>query len=200
MEKPVNSSDPRVKRTRKLLLDAFYELTAEKEMRDITVQDVTERATVNRATFYAHFRDKDALMDAALRGLVNKALTAGLPPESPVTKANLRLLFRLMCDFMNKTARRCPKSLGEHSLLMNSAVQAELALFVREWMTHATPIEHRKQGHLETVASLVSWSIYGATVEWMRQPGAISQETLATEMVDLLTGGICKGIIGETEG
>ena len=49
--------DPRVTRTRKLLLDAFVSLQAEKAFDDITVQDIATRATVNRATVYAHFVD-----------------------------------------------------------------------------------------------------------------------------------------------
>ena len=52
--------DPRVKRTRKLLQQAFLELFQEKGFASISIQDITERATVNRATFYAHFPDKYA--------------------------------------------------------------------------------------------------------------------------------------------
>ena len=59
--------DPRIRRTRKLLLDAFQELLAEKDFDSITVQDITARATVNRATFYAHFTDKYALVDDLIR-------------------------------------------------------------------------------------------------------------------------------------
>ncbi|MGE7674545.1 TetR/AcrR family transcriptional regulator [Lysinibacillus sp. NPDC094403] len=50
--------DPRVLRTRKLLRDALVELIDEQGYEKITVQDITERATLNRATFYLHYRDK----------------------------------------------------------------------------------------------------------------------------------------------
>jgi AcrR family transcriptional regulator len=50
--------DPRVRRTRQLLQDALLALLAEKRFEAITVQDITERATLNHATFYAHFADK----------------------------------------------------------------------------------------------------------------------------------------------
>src|SRR6266496_2863745 len=59
--------DPRVTRTRKLLLDAFLSPMAEKSFDEITVQDIAARATVNRATFYAHFVDKYALVDELTR-------------------------------------------------------------------------------------------------------------------------------------
>ena len=62
MKNGVNENDPRVKRTRQLLLQALDELAAEKDIRSISVQDIAARATLNRATFYAHFRDKEALL------------------------------------------------------------------------------------------------------------------------------------------
>src|SRR5205814_10062730 len=57
----MNETDPRVRRTRKLLRDALVELLAEKSFHAINVQEVADRATLNRATFYAHFVDKFAL-------------------------------------------------------------------------------------------------------------------------------------------
>lgn len=55
--------DPRIIRTKKLLVEAFQEVSREKKMSQITVKDITERATVNRATFYAHFTDKYDILD-----------------------------------------------------------------------------------------------------------------------------------------
>ena len=58
MTTQINLDDPRVKRTRQLLQQAFMSLMMEGRFRDITVQEIADRATVNRATFYAHFEDK----------------------------------------------------------------------------------------------------------------------------------------------
>jgi AcrR family transcriptional regulator len=44
----MNQADPRVRRTRKLLQQALTELLAEKSFHSINVQDVVDRATVNR--------------------------------------------------------------------------------------------------------------------------------------------------------
>ncbi|WP_283747530.1 TetR/AcrR family transcriptional regulator [Bacillus cereus] len=54
--------DPRVRRTRILLRDALITLLSEKEYEHITINDITELATVNRATFYLHFQDKEDLV------------------------------------------------------------------------------------------------------------------------------------------
>ena len=50
--------DRRVRRTRALLRQALTELLTERrDVRSITVQELTARADVNRGTFYAHYRD-----------------------------------------------------------------------------------------------------------------------------------------------
>src|SRR5688572_1470420 len=58
--------DPRVQRTQNLLRDALIELIDEKTYEKITIQDITTRATVNRATFYRHFLDKDELLNQSI--------------------------------------------------------------------------------------------------------------------------------------
>jgi AcrR family transcriptional regulator len=53
--------DRRINRTRKLMHEALMALIVEKGYEAVTVQDILDRADVGRSTFYAHFRDKDAL-------------------------------------------------------------------------------------------------------------------------------------------
>src|SRR3984893_1278216 len=59
--------DPRIRRTRHLLQDALRNLLTQQEFDKISVQDITEAATVNRATFYAHYEDKFALLGELIR-------------------------------------------------------------------------------------------------------------------------------------
>jgi len=54
--------DLRVRRTRKRIQEALIELTVEKGYNRITVQDIVERAVINRSTFYRHYLDKDDLL------------------------------------------------------------------------------------------------------------------------------------------
>jgi AcrR family transcriptional regulator len=57
-----NLEDLRVRRTRKLLQKALLEAASEKGFAHVTVRDITERAMVNRATFYRHYEDKYDLL------------------------------------------------------------------------------------------------------------------------------------------
>ncbi|MFD3652201.1 TetR/AcrR family transcriptional regulator [Streptomyces sp. NPDC058620] len=55
------AEDRRIRRTRRALGAALVELVLERGFTALTVEDITERADVARATFYAHFRDKEDL-------------------------------------------------------------------------------------------------------------------------------------------
>ena len=63
MQKLEGIEDPRVRRTRKLLQQAFRECTVEKGFAAVTVSDITERAMLNRSTFYRHYLDKYDLLE-----------------------------------------------------------------------------------------------------------------------------------------
>jgi AcrR family transcriptional regulator len=66
MKTQVKGVDQRTKRTHQLLQQTLLELMQEKRFASVTVQDIAERATVNRTTFYAHFADKYHLLDSFL--------------------------------------------------------------------------------------------------------------------------------------
>ncbi len=58
--------DRRVVRTRRLLREALMALITERGYDSITVQDITDKADIARATFYLHYRDKDELLSNSL--------------------------------------------------------------------------------------------------------------------------------------
>src|SRR6201985_2166236 len=66
--------DPRMRRTRQLLQGALMQLLGSKAFDDISVQDITDAATVNRATFYDHYTDKFALLEALIAGGFHRML------------------------------------------------------------------------------------------------------------------------------
>ena len=67
------ASDRRISRSRKAMRRAFIELTSERGREGFTVNDLCERADINRGTVYNHFKDKDeldrALQEEFMRGL-----------------------------------------------------------------------------------------------------------------------------------
>lgn len=76
-------TDRRSRRTQHTLLEALVSLMQEKRYEAITVQDILDRADVGRSTFYAHYRDKEDLMDNLLVHMMDALLRMeGQQPES----------------------------------------------------------------------------------------------------------------------
>ena len=75
-EKQRRKLDERVRRTHERLGGALVELIQEKPIDDVTVQEVLDRASVGRATFYLHFRDKNDLLLSQLEKFLEMMSTA----------------------------------------------------------------------------------------------------------------------------
>ncbi|WP_138752133.1 TetR/AcrR family transcriptional regulator [Paenibacillus sinopodophylli] len=76
-------TDPRILRTRQLLRDAFIELLQEIDIEKISVNRLAERATINRVTFYLHYRDIPDMLEKMADDMVvdiQKVLD-GTPPH-----------------------------------------------------------------------------------------------------------------------
>jgi len=86
--RPAKPPDRRVQRTRKLLQDALISLMIEKGYEATTVQDIIDRANVGRATFYAHFADKETLLVSRLEDL--RAMLAQQQQQALATRGGLR--------------------------------------------------------------------------------------------------------------
>ena len=56
--------DRRIRRTQRLLKESLAELMSEKSFNNITIKDITEKADLNRGTFYLHYTDTYGLLKA----------------------------------------------------------------------------------------------------------------------------------------
>jgi len=64
------ATDRRVRRTQAHLHGALASLVHEKAYGDIAVKEILARAEVARSTFYAHYQDKDDLLERGMRDLL----------------------------------------------------------------------------------------------------------------------------------
>lgn len=65
-------TDLRVVRTNESIRKAFYELIQEMGYESITIQNIADRARVNRNTFYLHYQDKPDLLDKCMDELLQE--------------------------------------------------------------------------------------------------------------------------------
>mgnify|MGYP000893257038 FL=1 len=204
--------DPRTRRTRQLLIDAFLGLLAERRFEDITVQEIARRATINRATFYAHFADKYALIDELIGDSFaqmlrqRQAAASGAGGEDGGAREHLRALILAVCDHWQGPGGR-GRCNGNHRLfepLAEAQIKERLRSSVLDWLlrrhgssgngssgngSSGARLRHPR-ARLELTAQIVSWGVYGAASEWGRSGGTQSAEAFADEALPLLAGAL----------
>src|ERR1700751_1646367 len=92
--------DPRIRRTRELLQQALENLLKTKEFDKISVQEIADAATVNRATFYDHYTDKFALLECLVARRFYELLTKRNVRFDGTCGSALRALVLAVCDFL----------------------------------------------------------------------------------------------------
>ncbi len=181
--------DPRVRRTRGLIVRAFDELVAEKGHTGLTVQEIAERATINRATFYAHFADQYELFDYAISEAFREELRQRLPDPSGLTEENLKALILAACDYLAGLNTACSRTDQQFKPLIEARVQSELCKLLLGWI-EASPATDSRSANAGIMASVVSWAIFGAGLQWSRGGEVHSAEEFADQSLSVIVGGL----------
>ncbi|MGA7125013.1 MAG: TetR/AcrR family transcriptional regulator [Chthoniobacterales bacterium] len=176
--------DPRIKRTRQLLHRAFTELLAEKSFEEISVQDIAERSTVNRATFYDHFSDKFALLEDIIAENFQAMICARMAGSMGTCPESVKQLIRAVCDFFADLASTCPKHQRQFAPVAESKIKSLLRDFLLVGLRQAIP--EVSKGELDLRATMASWAICGAALEWSHTKTA-SLETFADSVFALVS-------------
>ena len=148
--------DPRVKRTRNLILAAFEQLLAEQGFESISVQDVTDKAEINRATFYAHFPDKYGLLDHAISRMFRQEIEKRTLNACHYTSENLRNLILAVCDFLARLHSDCAQPHQQFESLVEGTIKQMLFDLLSYWLKQAN-----SKIATEIPATVATWAIYG---------------------------------------
>lgn len=200
MTKELKKLDPRVIRTRQLLRDALVSLIAEKGFDAITVQDIADRATLNRATFYLHYQDKHDLLIKSLHDAVDE-LVADIGP----TEENVQLV----SDGPQRPIVQVFHHVAQHArfyqVMMGAAgvpsfiagVRDYIAEITLHWLTILQPNPEKSVVPLEIVANSLSWSLLGVLIWWLEHDLPQSPEYMAEQFRLLITSDL-RQVLGLT--
>lgn len=173
------STDPRILRSRRMLMDSLAKLLIRKEFEDISVQDIADEATLNRATFYLHYADKNALLRAMtaerFRGLIARR---GLSFTN--CDGALRAMALGVCDYLAETTG-CPGQLAKMPL------EGSIIPVVEEMFREGAGNHPLKPGvDWELLATTAAWAIFGAARGWYQTPDRISAEEMAGKIAEMV--------------
>jgi AcrR family transcriptional regulator len=182
--------DPRVKRTRSLLERAFMEAILEKGFQAVSVQDITQKAGVNRATFYAHFEDKYALLDHSIRQGFRQELDKRMLDACKYSPENLKLLIVAVCEFVTNINSHCTPPQAQFESLVETQIKNQLQELLENWIERAD-----SRVDPETAATAASWAIYGLSLQWSHDKSKKhpSAEKFAEQVLPLVAANLGLG-------
>lgn len=173
--------DPRIRRTRNYIQEAFQSLLEEKSFKSITVREITERAEVNRATFYAHHKDKYELLNETLRTIFQEELEHRALNVCHYSQANLRALVMTVCEFIRDSSSNCKTVDSQFELIVENQVRQQIQELLELWLEKMAAAGDRK-----SIAVATSWTIYGLAEQWGRAERKEDLEAYADRVLPLV--------------
>ena len=171
--------DPRILRSRRMLMEALIRLLHRKEFDDISVQEIADEATLNRATFYLHYGDKNALLQAMTAARF-RALIARRGLSFTNCDGALRAIALGVCDYLSETTG-CPSQLTKMPL-EGSIIPVVEGMFL-EGASH-----HPAQPGVDPalLGTTAAWAIFGAARRWLQTPDRIPAEEMAAKIEEMV--------------
>ncbi|HWW18393.1 MAG TPA: TetR/AcrR family transcriptional regulator [Candidatus Saccharimonadales bacterium] len=183
--------DPRIRRTRQLLQDALRKLLEQKGFDDITVQDITEAATLNRATFYAHYPDKFALLEELIRVSFLQLLAQRNVSFDGTCPAAFRAIILALCDYLLEIQKLQSSDRLQFEPFVEATVIDQIRLMLMEGFRR-NPQQRRISA--EMIAATASWTIYGSVKQWVSTADRCPAEDFVSVALELVTPVLSAGL------
>ena len=188
---PSESTDPRIRRTRQLLQQALATLLRTRDFDKLSVQEITDAAGVNRATFYAHYPDKFALLECMVAGRFHALLAGrGVVFDGTCTNALTGIVLGV-CDFLSQTLAQFANTPCAASNQVPPHMETAIVAVVRGMLldglrNHPPTSPTPPTASPELLAATASWAIYGAAREWVQTPNHLPSEEIAVTVQRLV--------------
>ncbi len=170
------ADDRRVQRTQALLRDALMDLMLEKGYEALTIQEIIDRANVGRSTFYAHFLDKQALLESVLEELHGYLAQQVVAPAGAPGLLGFSLA---MFQHAQSHRRLYHAMIGKQSgALVRERIQSILVELVRRELTALKPAGAAPHHPLDALVHHTVGAYMGLLTWWLDQKSPGSAEEM----------------------
>jgi AcrR family transcriptional regulator len=163
-----------------MLMEALAKLLMKKEFEDISVQEITEEATLNRATFYLHYPDKNALLQAMTESRFRELIQRrGITFTD--CKGALRAIALGVCDYLAETTG-CPTQ------LTRAPLEGSIIPVVEDMFKEGVALHGIAPGvDAGLPATAAAWAVFGAARRWYQTPNRIPAEEMAAKIETMVS-------------
>lgn len=165
-----------------MLQGALGKLMQTKSLDEISVQDIADVATVNRVTFYDHYTDKFALLQAMVAGGFHQMLAERKIHFDKSCPSGVSAVILAVCDYLVQS-HSSDSACERHSPfepLIEAAVITSIRRVLGNAGTGRTPLQR------EIAITMASSAIYGAAKEWFNARDRPAAQSIVPDVVKLV--------------
>ncbi|ATO44541.1 TetR/AcrR family transcriptional regulator [Loigolactobacillus coryniformis] len=185
--------DLRILRTKKMIFAAFMQLVEEEGFDAVTIQEIADKAMINRTTFYAHFKDKQDLYDQIfttsmvpfLKILDGETISGNQIKLKTVTS----LLTRLFTEIKANRQFYMLALDGANAMRLSELLHDLLAQHYVEIFDHLLITHNQKKIPTDFIISYMTSIFIGTVNWWVRADSDFSPEHMAKLVIQLVANG-----------
>lgn len=182
-----NKEDRRVRRTRRLLKQGLAELMQEKEFKNITVKDITDRMDLNRGTFYLHYRDTYDLLEKMENEVLEELQSLIDTYVEPGTPQSLHSVLNPVMDYIVENRKLCRaifenQACGDFIGKFRDLMYRNGKLLIRQQMTAA------QKKRYDLAFGFISYGVMGTVQHWFDSDMDLSEEEVVEILYLSITG------------
>jgi AcrR family transcriptional regulator len=172
-------TDRRILRSRRMLMDALVSLLKRKNFSEISIQEIAEEANLNRATFYLHYPDKNALLQA-LTATRFQELIAKRNLSFTDCDAAVRAIALGVCDYLAEVASDATQL--AQLPLEDSIIPVVEGMFRQGGAGYAVAEGMDR----ELLATTAAWALFGVARRWSLTQDRIPAEEIANMIKEMV--------------
>ena len=180
LQPETETTDPRILRSRRMLMESLAKLLIKKAFEDISIREIADQATLNRATFYLHYPDKSALLQAMTESRFRDLIERRGITFTDCNGA-LRAIALGVCDYLTENTS-CPGQLARIPL-EGSIIPLVEDMFKEGLALHGIAPDV----DAEMLATTAAWAIFGAARRWFQTPNRIPAEEMAATIETMVS-------------
>ncbi|MED0906267.1 TetR/AcrR family transcriptional regulator [Bacillus nitratireducens] len=183
-------TDRRIKRSKIALKKSLFSLMEEKDLKSISITEITERADCNRGTFYSHYESKENLLEEIVQEKMEdliKALVDSYPNDKDI-------LFEEMSSAAMALFTHFWNNVYYYQLMLNKHVYSGFQEYLCETINNhflknlrAVRVNPNHNINHEINSYYTAYSILGMLVYWFKNDLVYTPQYMANQLMNILT-------------
>ena len=183
----MEKTDRRSERSRSLITGALLDLLSDRRFNEITIQEITDKANIGRATFYLHYRNKEECLVQILTGGFD-SLVSEIDQMNVGKGRNFVDVLEKIFQFTTQNRKLYMALLSDNP---RANIMVDVQKYIREKMTRVIPAPKILDPIVrEAITTNLTGALIAVVLWWLREAPAITARQTAEIFVSMAMDGL----------